>query len=161
VILEAGSRLTLVRMVYNNADRLVEPYSLKFMKLKDGVAREYFYGWNQTGGSSQPGIRTFVADRFQQAEVTDVRFEPRYPVEVSKAGDASQAGSFSTGRRIPAFGITRPRRRASTGLQYMFRCTHCNRRFSRATYDSNLRTHKRRGGYLCSGTYGSYVGTRY
>ncbi len=161
IILEAGSRLTLVRMIYQESERLVEPYALKFMKRKNGPPREYFYGWNRTGGSSPPGIRTFVAGEFQHADVTDIQFEPQFPVEVSKAGDASQAGSFARGRRIPAFGLTRPRRRAANGIQYMFRCTYCRRLFSKTTFDSNLRKHKPRGGFECIGGYGSYVGTRY
>jgi len=161
VILDAGSRMTLVRMVYKNSERLVEPYALKYMRLKSGAAREYFYGWNQSGGSSPPGMRTFVAGDFQRAEVTDIPFEPRYPVDVSKAGDASQSGQFSTSRRIPAFGITRPRRRASSGSRYMFRCTSCNRKFFKSTFDGTIRAHKRRGGSQCFGTYGSYIGTRY
>jgi predicted nucleotidyltransferase component of viral defense system len=161
VILDAGSRMTLVRMTYQNEERLVEPYSLKFMRLKDGRAREYFYGWKVSGGQSPPGIKRFVASEFQSAAVTDIAFEPRFAVEVSKAGDASQIGTFSTGRRIPAFGITRPRRQAASGIHYMFRCTHCNKRFVRSSFDSTLRPHKRRGGYPCYGTYGSYLGTRF
>src|SRR5467141_3197356 len=161
IILEAGSRLTLIRMTYKGSERLVEPYSLKFNTRSDGAPREYFYCWNQTGGSSPPGLRTFVAGEIQAADVTDIAFEPRYPVEVSKAGDVSQAGSFAKGRPIPAFGITRPRHQRTTGLRYMFRCTVCHRLFARSSYESGIRAHKRRGGLPCYGRFGTYTGTRY
>ncbi|HEV3192776.1 MAG TPA: nucleotidyl transferase AbiEii/AbiGii toxin family protein, partial [Polyangiaceae bacterium] len=43
VILDAGSRLTLVKVKYQGVERLVEPYSLRYKQRKDGEAREYFY----------------------------------------------------------------------------------------------------------------------
>ena len=32
------------------------------MQKKDGTEREYFYGYKLSGGSSQPGIKQFVAE---------------------------------------------------------------------------------------------------
>jgi predicted nucleotidyltransferase component of viral defense system len=162
VILEAGSRLTLLKMTYNDEERLVEPYSLKFLEKKDGDEREYFWGYNASGGSSPPGIRVFTSDKFQAATVTDIPFTPRYPVEVSKAGDVSQAGSFATRRPVPSFGFTRQPRRRALSRPYMFRCPVCNRRFSRTTFDTSPNAHKRRGTTLqCFGAYLVYEGTRY
>ena len=60
-ILQAGSDLTLLHVTYNGIEREVEPYSLAFKRRKDGVAQEYLYGWDLTGGrTSGPGIKTFL-----------------------------------------------------------------------------------------------------
>src|SRR5690606_39209672 len=56
-ILRAGSERRLIRLHYDGASRLVEPYALLFKKPENAPSREYFYGWNLEGGSSPPGWR--------------------------------------------------------------------------------------------------------
>jgi predicted nucleotidyltransferase component of viral defense system len=160
VILEAGSRQTLIRMVYDGYERLVEPYSLRYKRLKEGGAYEYFYAYDRTGGrSGGPGIKSFVPEKFVSAQVTDMPFKPRFEIEVSKAGDPSQAGAFSGRRYVPAFGLTR--RNARSGPLYVFRCTRCQRLFGHRSFDGSLRPHKNSRGPRCYGTFGTYVKTRW
>ena len=50
-IMDAATSMTLLRLTYNNATRLVEPYSLVYKRRRDGVAQEYFYAYDdRTGG---------------------------------------------------------------------------------------------------------------
>ena len=59
-IIEAGAGRKLQAFTYDGT-RVVEPYSLVFKRRKDGVAQEYFYAWDRTGGvRSGPGIKTFL-----------------------------------------------------------------------------------------------------
>jgi hypothetical protein len=84
-----------VRVSYDGVARDVEPYSLAFKRRKDGVAQEYFYGWDLTGGrTSGPGIKTFLQGRVQDIQGTEVPFDPRFEVELSKAGDRSTESLF-------------------------------------------------------------------
>ena len=160
VILEAGSRQTLLRISYGGYDRLVEPYSLRYKTRKAGGAYEYFYAYDCTGGrSGDVGIKSLVPERFELAELTDTPFEPRYEIEVSKAGDQSQASTFTNRRYVPGFGLAR--RTASSGPLYVFRCTACPRVFGHRSFDSSLRSHKNGRGSDCYGSFGTYVKTRW
>jgi len=51
LILQSGSERKLLRVTYHGATRLVEPYSLAFKRTKAGVAQEYWYAWDVTGGN--------------------------------------------------------------------------------------------------------------
>jgi len=160
VILEAGHRQTLIRATYGGYERLLEPYSLRFKQLKGGGAYEYFYAYDQTGGRSrQVGIKSLVPEKFEDADVTDTPFQPRYEIEVSKAGDPSQSGTFTRRGYVPGFGIRR--RSAANGPTYVFRCTGCRRLFAHQTFDGSLRPHKNRRGGSCFGSFGTYVKTRW
>ena len=75
-IIHAGKSLTLIKLTYDGAQRLVEPYSFRYRN-----GREYFYGYNLIGGSSPPGIRSFEMKRIQAVEVTNKRYTPKWPVE--------------------------------------------------------------------------------
>lgn len=80
-IIEAGRLKRVIRFVYDGLERKVEPYALAFKRRRDGVAREYFYGWDQTGGrSGEIGIKSYTADKVEAVEVTEETFEPRFPI---------------------------------------------------------------------------------
>ena len=96
-IMQAADTTTLLRLRYNGYDRLVEPYELKFMIRGDGVGREYLYVYDRSGGSSGPGIKTLVSEGVQRIENTEIAFDPRYEIQMRKAGGAEIAGEF--GRR--------------------------------------------------------------
>ena len=156
-IMEAADSMTLLRLRYSGVERLVEPYSLKFKIRRDGVGREYFYVYDTTGGrSSGPGIKTFVPDKVQAVENTDIEFEPRFDVELRKAGGAETTGHFeSQGRSRGGWG--RSSRRASTDYRYEVECPYCLRRFKRKRRDSKLRPHKDQFGNKCYGRRGHFV----
>lgn len=87
-IMEAGSTKTLLKLTYDGCQRMVEPYSLKYKVRKDGVGREYFYAYDTTGGRSRTiSIKSFLSDKIESIENTYEKFEPRYPIELSKAGE--------------------------------------------------------------------------
>ncbi len=95
-ILEAGQARTLLNLTYDGVTRLVEPYSLVFKRrISDGAGQEYLYGWDRTGGrGSGPGIKTFFHWKIQHLENTDQEFEPRFTVELSKAGEFGRRTHF-------------------------------------------------------------------
>jgi hypothetical protein len=157
-IMEAGRSYTLLRMCYKGSDRVVEPYSLKYLQRRDGVEREYLYVYNVSGGESQPGMRCFVADGIGTIEKTEDKFEPRYPIELCKAGERPENPYlFDPNRPLPSPG----RRTRSYGPTYIYQCSFCGKRFPRKTYSSVLRPHKNKSGYPCNGRIGIYVTTKY
>ena len=170
-IMHAARTQTLLRLRYTGADRIVEPYSLKYMQKRDGDEREYFFGYNRSGGKSPTGMRTFVSDKVEALENTQDSFEPQYPIELSKSGEIPDDPYLfdpNKPEKAPQRSRTRtvrtPRQRQprfSGGLKYIFKCNVCGKRFTRNNHDSSLRPHKGKGGYQCYGTYGIYAGTKY
>jgi predicted nucleotidyltransferase component of viral defense system len=166
-IMKAGRTQTLLKIRYKGYDRVVEPYSLKYLQRKDGIEREYLYVYNRIGGESPPGIRCFIAERIESIENTEESYEPRYPIELSKAGEMPENPYlFDPNRPARA---PRPRRKSiakafgksSLGPKYVYQCSYCGKKFSKSTNNSNLRPHKDKNGYPCGGRYGYYVDTKY
>jgi hypothetical protein len=185
-IMDAGQSQKVLKMTYQGATREVEPYSLKYQTTKDGTGREYFWGWDRTGGNSgHVGIKAFLNQSVQALEVTDQTFEPRFEVEVSKAGEIHDSLSFSKGgrrvanilgtpssnRRVASKGLGRRRTRGFTGFgedkKFIIQCTVCSKKFYRANqFDLTINAHKRpkagRSYYAqdCYGSYGRYIGQK-
>ena len=84
--------MTMLDIVYKGVRRMVEPYSLIYKQRKsDGVAREYFYVYDTTGGrNSGPSIKSFVYNNIQEIKPTKEKFKPRYEVELSTAGEPAK-----------------------------------------------------------------------
>jgi hypothetical protein len=143
-ILEAGTGRKLIRVKYHGATRIMEPYSLVFKRRQDGVAQEYFYAWDRTGGNSGPGIKTLMHYDIQAFAVLEETFEPRFEVTLSKAGDISQRGYF-TGNGRPRSSTPRKtgrRLRTHTGPKYIIQCGTCGKRFTRTTSSTRMNQHK-------------------
>jgi predicted nucleotidyltransferase component of viral defense system len=100
-IMNAADTMTLLRIRYKGIERLAEPYELAFKVREDGIGREYLYLYDRTGGRSGPGLKTFVSEHVQAIESTDHVFEPRYPVELRKAGGSETVSRFSRRQRSP------------------------------------------------------------
>lgn len=162
-IIKAGREQTLLKMRYNGSDRIVEPYSLKYMLRKDGNQREYFYGYNCTGGSGT-GIRCFVAENVQSIENTEEKFTPRFLIELCKAGERPQ-NPFLFDPNRPA----RPPKKRSvfsssrkfSGPKYVYQCNYCGKRFTKSINNGTLNAHKDKNGYPCSSRHGYYITTKY
>jgi predicted nucleotidyltransferase component of viral defense system len=160
-IMEAARLHRTLRLVYAGLERRVEPYALSFKRRQDGVGREYFYAWDQTGGrSGQVGIKSYTADRVQSVAITEQTFEPRFPIELTKSGGYFGKQDFS--RIGTRFGMMRSRpatsrRASSSSFEYTIACPYCNRRFKRSTYDTKLNEHKDRYGNRCYGRVGYMV----
>lgn len=159
MIIEAGSNLNLLDVNYDGFTRVVEPYSLVYKTRKDGRAQEYFYAYDRTGGRSGPGIKAFVHDKVRSMTMRTEQFTPRFPVEVSKAGEFGDKTYFSSPfRGRGSLSLTRPRNRTNkTGVTYIIECHYCGKEFRRSRYDTTLREHKDKYGNLCYGRVGYLV----
>lgn len=146
-IMEAGHTMTLLDIVYDGTRRIVEPYSLTYKVRRDGVAREYFYVFDRTGGSSGPGIKSLVASKMQRIQNTTEVFAPRCPVEITKAGEVSGSLYFE-GRPGSRYAS-----RASE-CRYTVECRICGKQFRRKRHNTQLRPHKDRYGNRCLGRSG-------
>ncbi|MFE0757183.1 nucleotidyl transferase AbiEii/AbiGii toxin family protein [Inquilinus sp. NPDC058860] len=165
VIMEAGAERRLLSLTYDDGrPRLVEPYALAYKRKKDGEAAEYFYVWDRTGGrSSDPGVKTFFHHKIRRLELEDEVFEPRFPIELTKAGEKASKDyfgkDFGSGR---AGAVARPRpisRKwvSRSSMTHKVECPYCLKRFVRKTRSTVLRPHKDPNGYPCSGRRGYYV----
>jgi hypothetical protein len=162
LIFEAGAERKLLRLTYDGREREVEPYSLAYKRRSDGHASEYFYAYDCTGGQkSGPGIKSFIRSGIQALALSDGTFEPRYPIELSKAGEASARGYFTR----PSFGGTgirasRSVQRSSArgfGQTHKIECPYCHKRFTRTNHSTALKPHKDPNGYACAGRTGYQV----
>lgn len=161
-ILEAGRLGRLLKVVYDGYERIVEPYSLTYKRRKDGVAHEYFYVWDRSGGSSgQVGIKSLLADKLQSVSLTQEAFDPRFPIELSKGKGGYFSKPFSISSPSPiAFRSTRlPRTKVTSGygISYTVACPHCDKKFKRTSYDTKLNEHKDKYGNRCFGRVGYIV----
>ncbi len=166
-IMKAGREQTLLKIRYNGADRIVEPYSLKYLEQRDGKQREYFYVYNVSGGNNAPGIRCFVPENLESVENTEDRFEPRNVIELSKAGEMPE-NRFLFDPNKPAQAqksrtsiFTRTVHKQPASMTYTYQCTYCGKKFSKKTRSSSLGEHKTKQGYKCNGRTGFYVSSKY
>lgn len=155
-IMQAGHDMTKLRISYHGMERIVEPYSLKFKQRRDGISREYLYVYDTTGGrSSGPGLKSLVADGFDSISNTDLQFEPKYEVELSKAGQLFGDTYFrgSPGQRF-TYRYSASRRSTS---KYVVQCTRCGKRFYRKKRSTKINPHKDESGRKCYGRRGILV----
>ena len=159
-IMHAARTQTLLRIHYKGDERLIEPYSLKYQQRRDGVEREYLFAYKLSGGESEPGIKRFVAEHMQAIETTETTFAPRFPIELSKAGEMPE-DRYLFDPNKPLRSPRRTSRGRSSGPKYIFRCSICGRKFTKRTFDASLGSHKSKNGYPCYGSFGIYETMRY
>lgn len=154
-IMQAATSLTLLQMRYHGITRLIEPYALAFKyRRSDGIAQEYFYGFDQTGGhTSGPSIKSFLWGDIEQLTNTEVAFTPQFEVELTKAGNRADDGYFA---RPFAQGLRGPRSHAHNAA-YLVECSYCGRTFRRTTSSTRLNPHKDGYGNECYGRIGNHV----
>jgi predicted nucleotidyltransferase component of viral defense system len=155
-IMESARLNRIMRFMYEGLERIIEPYALVFKRRKDGVAREYLYGWDLRGGrSGEIGIKSYIADKVQSVVMLNETFEPRFPIELTKSSGYF-ARPFSSGGAVGA-GARRASSRRNFGVEYTVECSYCNKRFKRTKYDTRLNEHKDRYGNRCYGRVGYIV----
>lgn len=158
-IMDAGAELRLMSVDYDNVRRIVEPYSLVYKARRDGHREEYLYVWDRTGGRrSGPGIKTFFHQKIRDLKVLDERFQPRFPVDIGKAGEFGARNYFNR----PFGSATRSTRggRFSTlrhGWRYTVECLYCSRRFKRMRHTTALKPHQDGHSNRCPGRRGQIV----
>lgn len=165
-IMKAARSQTLLRVRYKGEDRVIEPYSLKYLQKRDGQQREYFYAYNCSGGQHQPGIRCFVSENFQSIENTDDSFTPRegFLIELSKAGETPENPYLfdpNKPQSRPRTSFRRIGTRHSFGPKYTYQCSYCGKKFTRSINNGILNAHNNKYGYPCGGRHGYYVDTKY
>lgn len=152
-IMHAGRSQTLLRITYDGVQRLVEPYALSFKWRKGRTGQEYLYVWDQTGGrSSGPGIKSLFNWKITSLENTDIKFKPRFEIELAKAGEFGERSRFSSSRRSGVRRSTRARPRPRA--RYRVRCAYCQREFDRTSPSTAMRPHHDRYGNRCPGRHG-------
>ncbi len=161
-VIDAGGNLTLLSVTYDGIRRTVEPYSLVYKRRKDGYGQEYFYVYDRTGGrQSGPGIKAFIHTRIEALEPLEEHFEPRFPVELSKAGEYSSktyfGKPFTEARPTPVRHRPTRSRVHGYGITYIIECTYCGRRFKRSTFSTRINDHKDKYGNRCFGRVGYLV----
>jgi hypothetical protein len=143
----------------------VEPYSLVYKEPHGKMAREYLYVYDRTGGgrSSTVGIKSFVREKISSIKMTGESFEPRYAVELSKAGEHADKSYFGRPFSERLREARTLRRRSSYGstIKYVFQCNYCSRRFTKTKMSGKLGKHKDKYGNQCFGRVGYYVSTNY
>lgn len=156
LIFEAGVNRKLMKITYDGYTREIEPYALSYKRTKMGVASEYFYAWDRTGGGSgQTGIKTFFHHKIQHLELTDETFEPQFPIELNKAGEVFGASYFGQPFKGNIARGSKALRRSRT--EFIIECPYCLKRFRRVRRDVALRQHKSPEGYRCGGKRGTIV----
>jgi len=165
IIFDAGSTLRLLKVVYKNVERVVEPYSLAYKYCKsEGVSKEYFFVYDRT----RNGIRTFLHQRIQHIEILDEEFEPRVPVELCRMGEIGDKTYFgkpfsSTRKRSNRSRLSSRRRITrspssySFGPKYIYQCPVCQKTFRRKKQSSQLNKHKDKNGNQCYGRAAFFV----
>lgn len=154
-IMDSARRHQLLRFMYDGLERIIEPYALVSKRRKDGVAREYLYGWDLRGGrSGEVGIKSYIADKVHSVAVVNETFEPRFPIELTKSSGYF-AKPFSSGS--PGGSSFRASSTKLAGIEYTVECPYCNKRFKRTKYDTQLNEHKDRNGNRCYGKIGYFV----
>lgn len=156
LIMEAGRLQKILHIVYDGWVRKVEPYSLVYKRRKDGIAREYFYAWDLSGGrSGQKGIKSFIAEKLQSVSMTEESFNPRFPIELTKSGGYfSKPFSTQGARTVHPNQLTR---RNPFQFSYTIECPYCSKKFNREKYNTQLNDHKDRYGNPCPGRLGTIV----
>lgn len=164
-IIEAGRNCTLLEIVYDGVKRVVEPYSLVYKQPQGQPAREYLYVYDRSGGgrSGTVGIKSFVHDKIASIKNTGEVFEPRFTIELSKAGEYTEKSYFGKpfSERLRQARTLRRRSSYRSQIRYVFQCYSCNRRFTKTRMNGKLGKHKDRFGNYCFGRVGHYVATHY
>ena len=138
---------------------IIEPYSLR--RTRDG--NYLLYSVKADTGED----RSYRVDRISAASVTQRAFKARYQVELTEAGfqpvpdtpprSVAPVASFRQPRAIGS-----ARKNANTGgPKYVYRCTVCDKTFTRSTFGGTLNEHKSKQGYPCFGRLGTLVKTQY
>lgn len=153
IILEAGRNMTLLEITYNGHKRQVEPYSLAFKVRTDGIGQEYFYVYDLVGGNSGPGIKSLLHYNIQSIENTDIKFQPKYEVEISKAGEYLQNTYFGKSFSSRRTAIDKP--------IHIYECSVCNKRFRKTNLGNKLNKHKDTYGNDCYGRLGVFIESIY
>ncbi len=156
IIRFAASNRLCVDLDYQGSTRRIEPYSLR--RTQDGQI--VLHAVRAADGEN----RSYRVDRIAGARATEQTFVPRYEIELTPQGPVHVAPVAGRGSRLGYSAPRTPRaaraRRRATGPMQVYECSLCRKRFYRKARTPELRPHKNKNGYSCSGRHAIWVGTR-
>jgi len=146
----AAANHLCVDLTYDGSVRRIEPYSLR----ETAEGKHVIHAIRSNSGEH----RSYRVDRIQAAAVTSQVFSPRYTVEITSTGPLPVIVSSAIPRapRMP-----RAPRSSSHGPRFVYRCSYCNKTFTRQKMNGSLNAHKTPHGYPCPGRSGVYVRMKY
>jgi hypothetical protein len=100
----------------------------------------------------------------QAIERLEEKFEPQFPVELSKAGEYGQKTYFGKpfgSRKSVSTGVAGRRTARGYRIIYVIQCHYCGKRFRRSSHDTRLNAHKDKFGNACHGLMGYLVEQTY
>lgn len=164
VIRFAAANRLCVQLDYRDASGapsqpVIEPYSLR--RTLDG--NYLLYGVKAETGED----RSYRVDRISAATVTQRAFKARYLVELTETGfqpmpnAAPRAVAPVTAFRLPRATSSPSKTANAGGPKYVYRCTVCDKTFTRSSFGGTLNEHKNKQGYPCFGRLGTLVKTQY
>ena len=130
--------------------RVIEPYSLRRTQAGDIV----LHALRVDGG----GHRSYRVDRIVAARATTRTFTPSYAIELTPMGPISAPPAAYSPRVSAARSGSSAQR---SGPTYVYECSYCGKRFEHSKRDTNLRAHKDKNGWPCSGRHGFWVDTKW
>jgi predicted nucleotidyltransferase component of viral defense system len=161
IILQAGAERKLLELTYDGYRRVVEPYSLQFKRPAGQPASEYLFVFDRVGGKRGPSIKSFFHHKIRDLVMLEETFDPRYEVELSKAGDVSQSGHFGgnagPGRSQGAYRAAGRRANGYHGMTYVVACRRCGKEFQRTQRSTQINAHKDPYGRACASRAGYLV----
>lgn len=176
-IMQAGRSQTLLKIVYKNSERMVEPYALKYKEPKSKPPREYFFVHELSGGSQEPGIRSYVAENVHSIANTGIKFTPRegYEIELCKAGEPIEDKYFGDPNKPKALkppslktistkatsSMKAQSMSSYSGIKYLYQCSACLKKITKRTMGSTIGSHKNKYGGECYGRYAYLLETKY
>lgn len=158
MIMDAGRKKSLMSMRYDGKTRIIEPYALNYKVRNDGIGQEYLFAFDRTGGSSGPGMKTFLHGKITDLEILEEKFEPQFEIELSKAGEYPNQLTFADPNRPrEVHPSSRKRLKPASTYQYTVVCPFCGKKFKRTRMTMRLNPHKNTWGSKCSGRTGYLV----
>jgi predicted nucleotidyltransferase component of viral defense system len=74
-ILAAFRTHTMIELVYDGRQRVVQPYKIEHrLRQSDNTSHEYFWGYDTSGGRSGPGIKKFLCEKIESLQITNRPF---------------------------------------------------------------------------------------
>lgn len=147
----AATNHLCIELGYNGTKRIIEPYSLRRTVQGNILLYAVRVENNET--------RAYRVDRIESARVTDNMFLPKFQIEFSSIRNINPS---PTDRKIIKFKHSTLKKYQRTfGPTYIFECPVCGKRFKRSKYDSTLKPHKDKNGYICMGRSGYHIETKY
>jgi hypothetical protein len=103
-----------------------------------------YFSVHQVNAGSGPGTRSFTAENIQSVETTEIEFEPRYPIELSKVGELPENRyMFDPNKpsKAPKTSLRKRQNWQRPTAKYRYRCGFCGKTVTKSTQSPTLGPH--------------------